>query len=204
MRKRHDRYFKKAKQAGYLARSIYKLEEIDRRHGILKSGDSVLDLGAAPGSWLEYILETIGERGRACAVDRQTIDRKFKGRVTFCKSDVHDLPHDAFARVAETFGAVVSDMAPNTSGVKTVDQARSLELAEAAADYAAAVLRPGGNFVCKVLEGPELPAFRQRLAEQFATVKVTKPDASRDESMETFVVCLGWRGSRGARSKPGI
>ena len=99
MRKLHDRYFKQAKREGHLARSYYKLEELDRRFRIFRKGARVLDLGAAPGSWLEYILSIIGDEGIACAADIQPIHRKFKGRVTFRLSDIRDLPADAFAGV---------------------------------------------------------------------------------------------------------
>ncbi len=194
MRKLHDKYFKQAKREGYLARSYYKLREINRRNRIMKKGDRVLDLGACPGSWLEYILPAIGDRGRACAVDLKPIHRKFKGKVVFIKKDVRELTPDDFAGVAGNFNVIVSDMAPNTSGVKSADQARSLELCEAAFDLALNLLAPKGNFVCKVLEGPELPDMRRRISQHFTEVKVTKPDASRNESMETYLVGLGFRG----------
>ncbi len=191
-RKLHDRYFKQAKREGHLARSYYKLEELNRRHRLFRRGDRVLDLGACPGSWLEYILAVIGEAGIACAVDLKLINKRFKGRVHFRKLDIRELEADVFAAVAGVFDAVVSDLAPATSGVKTVDQARSLELAEAAADHAFRVLRRGGNFVCKILEGPDLGEFRGRLQKRFRELKTRKPDASRDCSAETYLVGLGF------------
>lgn len=194
-RKLHDRFFKQAKREGRLARSFYKIEEINRRNRLFGKGDRVLDLGAAPGSWLEYVLETVGPRGVVCAADVQPIHRKFKGRVTFRKADALDLAPDAFADAAGAFDAVLSDMAPRTSGVKTADQARSLALCRAALRIARGALRPGGRFVCKAFDGPDLPDFRRELAECFETVKLAKPAASRDESMEMYVLGLAFRGA---------
>ena len=192
MRKLHDKYFKQAKREGHLARSYYKLREINRRNRIIKKGDRVLDLGSCPGSWLEYILPAIGPRGMACAVDLKLINKQFKDKVVFIKKDVRELTSEDFSGVTTSFNVIVSDMAPNTSGVKSADQARSIELCEAALDLATNMLAAKGNFVCKVLEGPDLPDLRHRLAKCFTEVKVTKPDASRDESMETYLVGLGW------------
>jgi len=192
MKKLHDRYFKQAKREGHLARSYYKLEELDRRNKLFRKNDRVLDLGACPGSWLEYILETVGEGGVACAVDLNPIDPRFKGRVTFRKTDIRELAPDEFREVTDFFDAVVSDMAPSTSGIKSIDQARSQELCETAFAYAEKVLKPGGNFVCKVLEGPDFQYFRQQLKPRFREIKTQKPDASRDESMETYLIGLGY------------
>lgn len=191
MRQLHDRYFRQAKREGKLARSVYKLEELNRRHRLFKRGGRVLDLGACPGSWLEFVLETVGPDGVACAVDLKPIHKKFKGRAHFLKADLTTLSKDAFDAFAPRFDAVLSDMAPNTSGVRAVDQARSLVLCEAALDWAVARLRRGGNFVCKIFDGPEVTAFRQRVAGLFDVVKMTKPDACRDESFEFYVVGLG-------------
>lgn len=190
MRKLHDRYFRQAKREGKLARSVYKLEELNRRHKLFKAGSRVLDLGACPGSWLEYILETVGPAGLACAIDLKPIHRKFKGRAHFRMGDLAALPTDVFAPQTTWFDAVVSDMAPNTSGIRVVDQAGSLALCETALVWARALLRRGGNFVCKLFDGPDAGAFRARLAESFAEVKMAKPAACRDESFEFYLVAL--------------
>ncbi len=192
MRKIHDKYFKQAKREGRLARSFYKLEELDRRAKLLKPGDTVLDLGACPGSWLEYILGKIGEQGIACAVDLNPVAKRFKGKVRFFKRDILKLRPAELREVAPRFDAVLSDMAPATSGVKSVDQTRSLELCEGAAKLAQELLAKGGRFVCKVLEGPELKAFRESLRPAYKQVRTMKPDASREESMETYLVCTGF------------
>lgn len=194
MRKLHDRFFKQAKREGKLARSVYKLEELNRKERLFGKGDAVLDLGASPGSWLEYVIETVGPGGRACAVDIKPIHKKFKGVAHFRLLDVRELKGDEFADVAPAFDAVLSDMAPNTSGIRIVDQAKSLELCECALSLAERLLRDGGNFVCKIFYGPETEAFRARVAGRFKTAKIRKPDACRNESIETYVMGLGFVG----------
>lgn len=195
MRKLHDRFFKQAKREGKLARSVYKLEELDRKERLFRKGDRVLDLGASPGSWLEYILETIGPEGAACAVDLKPIHKKFKGRAAFLMKDIRTIAGDEFLHVApEGFDAIVSDMAPNTSGIRIVDQARSLELCQCALDLTGKLLKKKGNFAVKIFYGPETECFRAAVAERFATARLRKPDACRDESIETYVVGLGFKG----------
>jgi len=198
MRRLHDRYFKQAKREGQLARSYYKLAEIDQRFRIFRPGQRVLDLGAAPGAWTEYALSRILPRGAICAVDIKPLHPRLAGRVAFWQGDVAAFPAGVFSEAADVFEVVLSDMAPATSGIKTVDQARSLELAEIAAQIAAARLAPAGHFVCKIFEGPRLAQLRQRLRAAFAAVKVFKPEASRAESMETYLICLVRRQSPGS------
>ncbi|MCX7934390.1 MAG: RlmE family RNA methyltransferase [Planctomycetota bacterium] len=190
MRRLHDRFFKQAKREGQLARSYYKLAEIDRRFRILHPGQRVLDLGAAPGAWTEYALSRILPSGAVCAVDLNPLHPRLRGKVKFWQGDASVLPADAFGEPAARFDVILSDMAPSTSGIKTVDQARSLALVEAAARIAETRLTTTGHFVCKIFEGPRLASLRQRLQGAFETVKVFKPEASRSESMETYLVCL--------------
>lgn len=193
MRELHDKYFKLAKKEGKLARSYYKLQEIDRKEKIFdKDVKSSIDLGASPGSWLEYALEKTAGRAKICAVDIKLIAKKFKGVVDFKLADIREVPTDAFAAVTDKFDVVLSDMAPSTSGVRLIDQARSLELCETAATFALKNLREGGKFVCKIFEGPETGTFRKSLQAHFSTVKLLKPDASRDESFEIYVIGLGF------------
>jgi 23S rRNA (uridine2552-2'-O)-methyltransferase len=194
MKKLHDKYFKQAKREGKLARSVYKLEELNKRERLIKKGDTVLDLGAAPGSWLDYILETVGVEGVVCAVDLKPIHKKFKGKVSFKAMDVLQMQGDEFVRDApQGFDAVVSDMAPNTSGIRIVDQARSLELCEMVLNLAVRLLKPGGNFACKIFYGAETENFKKTAAQFFREAKIRKPDACRDESIEHYVLGLGFR-----------
>ena len=195
MRKLHDRYFKQAKREGKLARSVYKLEELNKRDRIIGKGDAVLDLGASPGSWLEYIIETVGPEGVACAVDLKPVHKKFKGRAAFRMMNVLEMRGDEFVREApEGFNAVVSDMAPNTSGIRIVDQARSLELCEKVLVLARALLKKDGNFVCKIFYGAETEHFRAVVGTFFREAKIRKPDACRNESIEHYVVGIGFLG----------
>lgn len=196
MRKLHDRFFKQAKRDGYLARSVYKLAELDRKYRLFRPGAAVLDLGASPGSWLEYVIEKIGPQGIACAVDLKVIDKKFKDKAHFKKINVMEMRGDEFAEVTNRFDAVLSDMAPNTSGIKIVDQAKSLELVECAHRLACQLLRPGGHFVCKIFSSPELDGFHRQVAETFREARIRKPEACRSESIETYVVGLGFLGDR--------
>lgn len=195
MRKLHDKFFKQAKREGKLARSVYKLEELNKKDRIIKKGYTVLDLGASPGSWLEYILEAVGPGGVACAVDLKPIHKKFKGRATFKMMNVLEMIGDEFIREAPAgFDAVVSDMAPNTSGIRIVDQARSLELCEMVLRLAMKMLKKDGNFVCKIFYGGETENFKKTVGQYFQEAKIRKPEACRDESIEHYVLGLGFLG----------
>lgn len=201
MRKLHDRFFKQAKREGKLARSVYKLEELDRRDKLIKPGDRVLDLGSAPGSWLEYVLGVIGGKGVACAVDLKPIHKKFKGLASFKMMDVLEMVGDEFEREAPGgFDVIVSDMAPNTSGIRIVDQARSLELCERVLGLSERMLREGGNFVCKIFYGPDTEAFRAVVGGRFREAKIRKPEACRNESIEHYVVGMGYLGRGGSKT----
>lgn len=196
MRKLHDRFFKQAKREGRLARSVYKLAELDQREHLLRPGMAVLDIGSAPGSWLEHIVAAVGPQGAACAVDIKPIDKKFKKvpNVSFKMVDVRLLTGTEFIQAApDGFDVIVSDMAPNTTGIRITDQARSLELCECALALALRLLKPDGSFVCKIFSGPETEAFKNRAARHFRTARFRKPEACREESFETYVVCRGFQ-----------
>lgn len=199
MKQYQDHYFKRAKAENYPARSVYKLQELDQKFHLLAPGMKVLDLGAAPGSWTLYAAKKVGLGGRVLALDIQTTDQEFPQNVTF-------LVHDAFEDSPELlalmeplmpFDFVMSDMAPRTTGHKFTDQARSLELCERARDVALRRLRPGGNFVAKIFEGPDAKGFQDSLKGYFDKVRGFKPKSSRSESKETFIVGLGFRGEIG-------
>ncbi|MDR3211710.1 MAG: RlmE family RNA methyltransferase [Planctomycetota bacterium] len=200
MRQLHDRFFRQAKREGKLARSVYKLEEIDRRDHIFHPGDRVLDLGASPGSWLEYILGVIGPKGLACAVDLKELHPRFNGQAHFQQLDIRQMAGDEFSRLTPHFDVIVSDMAPNTSGIHLVDQVRSLELCQSAFALARRILRPGGNLLLKIFSGPDSPRFRRELTQEFRELRLRKPDACRQESSESYLVGLGFtaRGLAGA------
>jgi len=191
MYKVKDTYFKRAKKEGYLARSVYKLKEIDQRYRLFKKGDRVLDLGASPGSWLQYIAQVVGQKGRVLGLDLNPIKwENPPAFVQFWERDVLKWDVNEAKKVAEAFDVVVSDMAPATTGIKDVDAFRSFKLANRALEIALALLRPQGHFVCKVLEGGEMKDFLLKCKQQFSFVKVFKPHSSRRESREVFVVAL--------------
>ncbi|MBI5519199.1 MAG: RlmE family RNA methyltransferase [Desulfovibrio sp.] len=196
MKQYQDHYFKRAKAENYPARSVYKLQELDAKFGLLFPGMKALDLGAAPGSWTLYAAKKAGPKGFVLALDIQTTEQEFPENVTF-------LVHDAFEDSPELlalmephlpFDFVMSDMAPRTTGHKFTDQARSLELCERARDVALRRLKAGGNFVAKIFEGPDAKGFQESLRPYFDKVRGFKPKSSRAESKETFILGLGFRG----------
>jgi 23S rRNA (uridine2552-2'-O)-methyltransferase len=168
-RNRHDVYHRRARQQGFLARAVFKLEEIDHKVDLLRHGDRVLDLGCAPGSWLQYCHTRVGSSGRLVGID--------------------ELRGDLAA-----FDVVLSDMAPDTTGVRHLDQARSENLFERALDLSEALLAPGGSFVGKLFQGPAFPDLVKRCRSMFETVKIIKPKGSRQQSIEQYVVGRGYRG----------
>lgn len=195
MKTYRDHYFKKAKQENYPARSVYKLEEIEKSSRLLSPGAAVLDLGACPGSWTLYAASRVGPSGRVLAIDLNPAGTAFPPHVTYLTGDMLDpAPEilEAFSRLGP-FDVVLSDMAPKTTGIKFTDQARSLELCEAALAVAVARLKPGGAFVVKIFQGPDAPAYLKALRDAFDKVRVAKPKSSRAESKEIFYVATGFR-----------
>jgi len=193
MKKYQDHYFKKAKQDKYPARSVYKLQEMDKRFHLLRSGQNILDLGATPGSWAIFAAKKAGPQGRVLAVDINETETSFPPQVLFMQGDILDQDatlHDAIHSRAP-FDLVLSDMAPNTTGIKIRDQARSVELAQAAMALARSVLTQGGAAAIKVFQGPDVPDFLKEMREIFTKVKTFKPKSSRPESPEVFVLGLG-------------
>lgn len=195
MKTYRDHYFKKAKQENYPARSVYKLQEIEKQSRLLAPGAAVLDLGACPGSWTLYAANKVGASGRVLSIDLNPGETAFPGNVTYLTGDMLEPGLDilrAFERLGP-FDVVLSDMAPKTTGHKFTDQARSLELCEAALGVALDRLKPGGAFVVKIFQGPDAPAFQKGLRTWFEKVRVAKPKSSRAESKEIFYVATGFR-----------
>ncbi|NLS77441.1 MAG: RlmE family RNA methyltransferase [Chloroflexi bacterium] len=183
-----DRYFRQAKEEGYRSRSAFKLEQINSKFAVIRKGDRVLDLGAAPGGWSQITQKWVGPQGRVIAVDLQAMD-PIPG-VTIITGDM--LAPEVQARLHEAaqgqVDVVLCDAAPATSGIRDRDHARSIELAEMALALARELLKPGGHFVVKVFEGEYFPGFLQEARRWFASVKPHHPDASREESREMYVV----------------
>jgi len=195
VKKRHDHYFKRARSENYPARSVYKLQELDADFKLLKPGQTVLDLGAAPGSWTLFSSLKVGPSGRILAVDLSDAPTAFPENVTFTIADALD-PAPKFQSLLvswKPFDLVLSDMAPKTTGSRFTDQARSLELAGQALALARTCLIQGGHFVAKIFMGPDVKAFTDAMRGEFARVKTAKPDSSRSESFEQFIVGLSFK-----------
>jgi len=207
---RPDYWTLRAKKEGYPARSVYKLEEIVHKFGLLKGLDgkhnqahsdfasakrlpAILDVGAAPGSWSLWLLRQLKDRGMLVAVDIQDLgiapaDRNF----SFIKGSIFDEPVRARLREQGPYQLVVSDAAPATSGNRLVDQARSEELVEAVTGLALEVLAPGGALVMKIFQGGEEKRLISELRGHFAQARAFKPEACRAESFETYLVAIGF------------
>ncbi|MBL8605048.1 MAG: RlmE family RNA methyltransferase [Myxococcales bacterium] len=189
-----DRFTAKAHAEGYPARSVYKLEEIDRRcNTLVRQGMRVLDLGAAPGSWTRYVANKVGPRGKVVALDLNPLKVATPPYVTRLELDIFKTPVGEMAALGP-FDLVLSDMAPHTSGMKEADAWRSVELVERAAEIAEAALVPGGAFVAKIFQGVGFEEIRNRLRLQYGTLRLLKPEASRRESVEIFLVGLSKKG----------
>ncbi len=187
-----DRFFKKAKQEGFAARSVYKLEEIDQKFKVFKPGQTVLDLGASPGSWSQYASQKIGHSGRLLGVDLSPVTVELSNAV-FIQADLRDLHLETLFQehgFQPAFDIVMSDMAPKTTGIKFADQARSLELCELALDVAKRFLKPNGIFVCKFFQSGEFGQLRASIKKEFERVEAIKPESTRSISKEIFLVGL--------------
>src|SRR6185295_19172493 len=173
-----DHYFRKAKKEGLRARSAFKIEEIAGRFGVFRRGARVLDLGAAPGGFLQVIAQAVGPEGMVLGVDLVPIKPLPFAQVRTAVLDVLEEGADAKLAALEpgAFDAVISDMAPKTTGIKDTDEARSLRLAERALEIARARGRPGGAFICKLFMGRDFEAFRALIREAYEEVKVVRPE----------------------------
>jgi 23S rRNA (uridine2552-2'-O)-methyltransferase len=185
-----DHFTRRARQEHLLARSVYKLEEIDRKMRLIRSGDRVLDLGCYPGSWSQYSILRVGPKGDVVGVDLKEPDRFSSPRFRFFKGDVLSLDVESLKKQIGLMDLVISDLAPPTSGVHVTDTSRSMELARRALEVALAVLRKGGHFLCKVFEGPDVKALRTELAGNFARVQTLRPSAVRKASREIYLLAM--------------
>jgi 23S rRNA (uridine2552-2'-O)-methyltransferase len=169
---------------------VYKLEEIDRRVGLLRRGQRVLDLGAAPGSWSLYSSQRVGPEGRVLAVDLAEIHQSLGPNVTVLQGDLRELDPEVLAPHAP-FDLVLSDMAPNTSGSKVRDQTLSLELYLIALSTAVRVGQPGSSFVGKLFMGPDFQAAERATRKHYSKVRVLRPQGTRARSSEVYLVGMG-------------
>ena len=191
-----DHYFNKAKKDNYFARSVYKLEEIDKKHKVLKKGDSVMDFGYHPGSWTQYSSKIVGNDGKVVGIDIREINTKLEHvkNVSVFQKDINDVKDLSELGVKEQFDVVISDMAPNTTGIKSVDQIRSLQLVEMCFYHLKQFLKPGGNFVIKVFDSNDAQQFLKEQRTQFTKYHYLKPKSTRSVSKEFFVIGIGYKG----------
>jgi 23S rRNA (uridine2552-2'-O)-methyltransferase len=189
---RHDRFHQKAKKQGFLARAVYKLEEIDQQFKLFKPGQRVLDLGCAPGSWLQYARSKVGDRGVLVGLDRGPLRGNVAG-ARIVVGDVLTIDVKELLGELDAFDVVLSDMAPDTSGIRSLDQARSEALFERALEIATLVLAPGGNFVGKLFQGPDFKKLTEQVRATFETGKTAKPASSRQISIEQYVIGKGFK-----------
>jgi 23S rRNA (uridine2552-2'-O)-methyltransferase len=190
---RRDQYRRLAKDQGYRARSAYKLLQMNRSYNIIKKGDKVVDLGCAPGGWLQVAVKEVGSSGKVIGVDLKPVT-PVAGAIIL--QDSIENPN-VLSKIAEILGCnadvILSDMAPNVSGVWDIDHARQISLSTIALGFTRQVLRVGGSSVFKIFEGEMLKEFKSELRKSFGKVLLSKPSASRQESSELYIVCLDFK-----------
>ncbi len=204
MKGRPDFYWRKSKEQGYPARSVFKLQEIQEKFGLVRPGGRVLDLGASPGSWSLYLLESLGGGGRVVGVDLSDVDQRlaFRRSYRFIRGDF--FAADVIAQISEAgpFDAVVSDAAPSTTGNRTADTARSLEICRQVLAICARVLAPGGNLAVKVFQGGGERELMAEMRGMFSSARAFKPRASRKDSMEVYFIGSGFHAAPPAAAAP--
>ena len=190
---RRDQYRRLAKDQGYRARSAYKLLQMNRSYNIIKKGDKVVDLGCAPGGWLQVAMKEVGSSGKVIGVDLKPVTPV--AGATILQGSIEN--PNVLSKIAEILGCkadvILSDMAPNVSGVWDIDHARQISLSTIALGFARQVLRVGGSSVFKIFEGEMLKEFKSELQKSFGKVLLSKPSASRQESSELYIVCLDFK-----------
>jgi 23S rRNA (uridine2552-2'-O)-methyltransferase len=193
--KLRDTYYKKAKQEGYRSRAAYKLLELQERFRIFKTGQLVVDLGAAPGGWIQVAAKLVGPSGKVLGVDLQPIEPFHQKNIIVVQADI--TATETEQRIMEYLGrpadSVISDLAPKLTGIRDTDEARSLELNQTALEVAKRLLRAGGSFLIKSFVSEELRTFSTELDKQFGSVQRTRPDASRKGSSEIYLFAKDYR-----------
>ena len=191
-RSKADFYAQKAKKEGYMARSVYKLEEIQNKNKLIAPGDRVLDIGASPGSWTQYCLRLLKGRGMVVATDLKPLGSfKFKGDLHFIQGDVFAQETEKALACLGPFDVIISDAAPGTSGNRLMDTRRSFDLVEQIFNFSLQWLKPGGNFTVKVFQGGDEEEIFKRMKNEFNQAKKLKPKAVRKESFEYYLIGLG-------------
>jgi 23S rRNA (uridine2552-2'-O)-methyltransferase len=185
-----DHYARQAKKERFPARSVYKLQEIQKKYNVIKKGDSVLDLGCAPGSWLLYAAGLTGNTGRVIGIDLIPVTVSVPSHVKSYIGDILLMDDDFFKSLGSGFNVVISDMAPSTTGNKIVDTTRSFDLCRRALAIAQMTLTTGGSFVCKIFQGEDFNTFNDFVRPVFKNRKIFKPKSSRKASNEIYIIGL--------------
>jgi len=185
-----DHYARKAKKEQFPARSVFKLEEIQKKHNVIKKGDAVLDLGCAPGSWLLYAAGVTGNTGRVVGIDQVPVTINVPSQVELYTGDIFMMDDDFFKSLGSGFNVVISDMAPSTTGNKFVDNTRSFDLCCRALSIAQTTLTIDGSFVCKIFQGEDFKTFVDSVRSVFKIHRIFKPRSSRKASKEIYVIGL--------------
>mgnify|MGYP000907109037 CR=1 FL=1 len=189
--RRKDFYYRKAKKENFPARSVYKLEELNKKLHIIKAGDKVFDIGCAPGSWCKYARTVVGKDGIVVGIDILPVQSDIRKDIVFLQKDVFTLTPQDLAHITPAFDCVLSDAAPNTSGDRFTDHQRSLRICEKVFALAQVFLKPGGNLLMKVFQGEDLQNFFKQVSASFKSCKIEKPQSSRKESFEVYIAGLG-------------
>jgi 23S rRNA (uridine2552-2'-O)-methyltransferase len=187
--RRKDGYWRQAKKEGYRSRAAYKLMQLNKKFGLLKRGDTVLDVGCAPGGWMQVAREIVGGSGYVLGIDLQKISPFKEDNVEALQADITST--DVVTMIGgrkEIFDVVISDISPNISGIWDVDHFRSVELSEKALDLAVELLRSRGNFLVKVFQGEAIQEFFEKVKTHFSYTKISSPKASRKSSAEVYVI----------------
>jgi 23S rRNA (uridine2552-2'-O)-methyltransferase len=195
-----DRYYKKAKQEGYRSRAAYKLLELQQRFRLISPGDVVVDLGAAPGGWLQVAAKWVGQTGKVIGVDLQPIEGFRDPNILVIQGDITapEMPRKISDLARGKVDCGLSDLAPRLSGIRDADSARCLELNRTALSLAIALLRPGGSFLIKSFVSQELQTFTLELKKHFHSVQRTRPEATRQGSSEFYYVAKSFHRNPGS------
>ncbi|WP_246052233.1 RlmE family RNA methyltransferase [Desulfobotulus mexicanus] len=189
-----DHYTRLARKENYVARSVYKLKEIQDKYGPMQEGHRILDLGCAPGSWLQYATEMAGPSGGVLGLDLKPVDLAFPPHARAVVGDIYDLSDEIRDWLLPGVDGVLSDMAPATTGMGDVDALRSAALCEAALFLAKDVLKPGGYFICKIFQGRGFDSFLADVKRLFEKQRIFKPKSCRKQSREIYVLGMGFYG----------
>jgi 23S rRNA (uridine2552-2'-O)-methyltransferase len=187
-RAKPDYFSRRARQENFASRAVYKLADIDQKFRLFHTGQRILDLGCAPGSWLQYLSSRVGPQGLVVGLDQHSLNITPQPPVHFRQVDIATLAPQDLKDLSPVFDVVVSDLAPATSGVKDVDHQRSLTLARLSWEFAQVLLASGGHYLVKVFAGPDFPAFVAEIKPHFQQVQIVKPTGSRSESREIYLL----------------